>query len=37
MSVTYGHVAIFAEMYRKDKLTGGHVIMLGPGNTAAVS
>jgi phosphoribosylformimino-5-aminoimidazole carboxamide ribotide isomerase len=25
----------FAEMYLKDKLTGGHVIMLGPGNTEA--
>lgn len=25
----------FAEMYRKDKLTGGHVISLGPGNTLA--
>lgn len=27
--------ASFAEMYCKDKLTGGHVIMLGPGNTTA--
>lgn len=25
----------YAEMYLKDKLTGGHVIMLGPGNTDA--
>jgi phosphoribosylformimino-5-aminoimidazole carboxamide ribotide isomerase len=25
----------FAEMYRKDNLTGGHVISLGPGNTDA--
>uniref|UniRef100_A0A7S2RQ24 1-(5-phosphoribosyl)-5-[(5-phosphoribosylamino)methylideneamino]imidazole-4-carboxamideisomerase n=1 Tax=Eucampia antarctica TaxID=49252 RepID=A0A7S2RQ24_9STRA len=25
----------FAELYRRDGLTGGHVIMLGPGNTAA--
>lgn len=24
--------AYFAEMYKRDKLTGGHVIMLGPGN-----
>ncbi len=24
--------AWFAELYRRDKLTGGHVIMLGPGN-----
>jgi len=24
--------AYFAEMYKKDRLTGGHVIMLGPGN-----
>lgn len=28
--------ASFAEMYETDKLTGGHVIMLGPGNTEAV-
>lgn len=27
--------ASFSEMYQKDKLTGGHVIMLGPGNTEA--
>jgi phosphoribosylformimino-5-aminoimidazole carboxamide ribotide isomerase len=26
----------FAEMYRRDGLTGGHVIMLGPGNEVAV-
>ena len=25
----------YAEMYRRDNLTGGHVIMLGPGNEAA--
>ncbi|MBM9536641.1 phosphoribosylformimino-5-aminoimidazole carboxamide ribotide isomerase [Desulfobulbus alkaliphilus] len=25
----------YAEMYRRDRLTGGHVIMLGPGNEAA--
>ena len=25
----------YAEMYKKDKLTGGHVIMLGPGNKEA--
>ena len=25
----------FAELYQKDELTGGHVIMLGPGNTEA--
>ncbi len=25
----------YAQMYRKDKLTGGHVISLGPGNTEA--
>src|SRR5215213_9318658 len=25
----------FAELYRKDNLRGGHVIMLGPGNDAA--
>ena len=25
----------FAELYQKDQLTGGHVIMLGPGNTEA--
>ena len=27
--------AWYAELYRKDQLTGGHVIMLGPGNEAA--
>ena len=27
--------ADYAKMYQKDKLTGGHVIMLGPGNTEA--
>ncbi|KAK5121898.1 Histidine biosynthesis bifunctional protein hisB [Meristemomyces frigidus] len=27
--------AYFAELYRKNNLTGGHVIMLGPGNDAA--
>ena len=27
----------YAEMYKKDNLTGGHVIMLGPGNKEAVS
>ncbi len=27
--------AYFADLYRKDGLTGGHVIQLGPGNTAA--
>ncbi len=27
----------FADMYRRDGLTGGHVIMLGSGNTEAVS
>lgn len=27
--------AFYAEMYRRDKLSGGHVIMLGPGNEAA--
>lgn len=27
----------FAEMYRKDNLTGGHVIQLGPGNDQAAS
>jgi phosphoribosylformimino-5-aminoimidazole carboxamide ribotide isomerase len=27
----------FAEMYRRDSLTGGHVIMLGPGNEEAAS
>ena len=26
----------YAEMYRRDGLTGGHVIMLGPGNEEAV-
>jgi phosphoribosylformimino-5-aminoimidazole carboxamide ribotide isomerase len=25
----------YAELYRQDKLTGGHIIMLGPGNEAA--
>jgi phosphoribosylformimino-5-aminoimidazole carboxamide ribotide isomerase len=25
----------FAEMFRRDKLSGGHIIMLGPGNEAA--
>jgi phosphoribosylformimino-5-aminoimidazole carboxamide ribotide isomerase len=25
----------FAQLYRRDRLTGGHVIMLGPGNEAA--
>ena len=29
--------ADYAKMYLRDKLTGGHVIMLGPGNTEAVS
>jgi phosphoribosylformimino-5-aminoimidazole carboxamide ribotide isomerase len=27
----------YAEMYRRDSLTGGHVIMLGPGNEEAAS
>lgn len=27
--------SVFAEMYQRDKLYGGHVIMLGPGNEAA--
>ena len=27
--------AYYAELYRRDKLTGGHVIMLGPGNEEA--
>jgi phosphoribosylformimino-5-aminoimidazole carboxamide ribotide isomerase len=27
----------YAEMYKNDNLTGGHVIMLGPGNNKAVS
>ena len=27
--------AYYAEMYRRDQLSGGHVIMLGPGNDAA--
>ena len=27
--------AYYAEMYRRDQLTGGHVIMLGPGNEEA--
>ena len=27
----------YAEMYLRDKLTGGHVIMLGPGNTEAAT
>lgn len=26
----------YAKMYQRDELTGGHVIMLGPGNTEAV-
>ena len=31
-----GHSAAwFAELYRRDELTGGHVILLGPGNEAA--
>lgn len=29
--------AHYAEMYRRDGLTGGHVIMLGPGNEAAAT
>ena len=29
--------AYYAEMYRQDGLTGGHVIMLGPGNEAAAA
>ena len=29
--------AWFAELYRKDHLNGGHVIMLGPGNEAAAA
>lgn len=29
--------AHYAEMYRRDALTGGHVIMLGPGNEAAAT
>ena len=29
--------AYFADMYRRDGLEGGHVIMLGPGNDAAAS
>lgn len=29
--------AYYAEMYRRDGLTGGHVIMLGPGNGAAAA
>ena len=27
----------YAELYKRDGLTGGHVIMLGPGNDDAVS
>lgn len=27
--------SFYAEMYRQDKLTGGHIIMLGPGNEEA--
>ena len=27
----------FAELYRKDRLTGGHIIMLGPGNDEAAA
>src|ERR1700728_2391003 len=27
--------AWYAELYRRDELAGGHVIMLGPGNEAA--
>jgi len=27
----------YAEMYKKDGLTGGHIIMLGPGNEAEAS
>ncbi len=29
--------AFYADMYRRDNLTGGHVIMLGPGNEAAAA
>jgi phosphoribosylformimino-5-aminoimidazole carboxamide ribotide isomerase len=29
--------AWYAELYRRDEMTGGHVIMLGPGNEAAAS
>ncbi|MBU0480490.1 MAG: phosphoribosylformimino-5-aminoimidazole carboxamide ribotide isomerase [Proteobacteria bacterium] len=29
--------AYYAEMYRRDNLTGGHVIMLGPGNDGAAA
>lgn len=29
--------AWFAELYKKDNLTGGHIIMLGPGNETAAS
>ncbi len=29
--------AFYAEMYRRDNLSGGHVIMLGPGNEAAAA
>mmetsp|Transcript_33864 Transcript_33864/g.49789 ORF Transcript_33864/g.49789 Transcript_33864/m.49789 type:complete len:274 (-) Transcript_33864:109-930(-) len=29
--------ADYADMYKRDKLTGGHVIMLGPGNTEAAT
>jgi len=27
----------FAELFKKDRLTGGHVIMLGPGNEQAAA
>src|SRR5215212_6193751 len=27
--------AWFAQLYRRDRLTGGHIIMLGPGNETA--
>lgn len=30
-------VASYAEMYKRDELEGGHVIMLGKGNDQAVS
>lgn len=33
--VSENPAAWFAELYRKDRLTGGHVIMLGKGNEAA--
>jgi phosphoribosylformimino-5-aminoimidazole carboxamide ribotide isomerase len=29
--------SFFAELYKRDKLTGGHIIMLGPGNEQAAS